>query len=106
VRPRDPDLFDDYPHGPGWRDPDTSRAAAEDIAGIAGTLRRIVFDHIGKHPHQTADEIALALGMTTRAIQPRVSELRALGLIENDGRGRNPSGHAAHLWIIKREHER
>jgi hypothetical protein len=78
VRPRDPDLFDDYPHGPGWRDPDTSRAAAEDIAGIAGTLRRIVFDHIGKHPHQTAD----------------------------DGRGRNPSGHAAHLWIIKREHER
>jgi predicted transcriptional regulator len=88
----------DYPHEPGWRDPETSREAAEAIAGMAGTLRRLVYDHIRKYPLQTADDIANKLHMSTRAIQPRVSELRALGLIMNDGRGRNPSGHAAHLW--------
>jgi predicted transcriptional regulator len=87
-----------YPHEPGWRDPETSREAAEAIAGIAGTLRRLVYDHIRKHPHQTADDIAVALRISTRAIQPRVSELRALGLIINSGRGKNPSGHSAHLW--------
>jgi hypothetical protein len=98
-----PDLFDyaeAYPAGPGWRDGDTSREAAEAMAGIAGTLRRVVYDYIARHPLQTADDIAIGLGKTTRAIQPRVSELRALGLIINDGRGQNPSGHAAHLWRI------
>lgn len=90
----------DYPHEPGWRDAETSREAAEAIAGIAGTLRRLVFDYIRTHPGRTADDIAAALKMSTRTIQPRVSELRALGLIINDGRGRNPSGHAAHLWKV------
>lgn len=90
----------DYPHEPGWRDPETSREAAEAIAGIAGSLRRLVYDEIRRHPLQTADDIAAALRMTTRAIQPRVSELRTLGLIVNDGRGKNPSGHAAHLWRV------
>lgn len=93
---------DTYPVTPGYRDRETSKEAAEAMAGVVGRLRRLVYDYIAKNPRRTADDIAAALNIQTRAIQPRVSELRALGLITNDGRGKNPSGHSAHLWVINK----
>jgi predicted ArsR family transcriptional regulator len=101
-----PDLFGyepkpRYPDEPGFKEGDTSREAAEDMALRAGTLRRRAYDFIVRHPHYTADEIAAALGETVLAIRPRISELRNKGLIVNDGRGTNSSGKAAHLWVAK-----
>lgn len=89
----------DYPTNPGWKEDDTSREAAEAMAGRAGTLRAAVYGFIRQNPRHTADEIARALGESVLAIRPRVTELRALGLITNDGRGTNDSGHSAHRWV-------
>jgi predicted transcriptional regulator len=88
-----------YPHAPGWRDPETSREAAEAMEPRAGTLRAAALAFIRAHPHHTSNEIAAALHETELAMQPRISELRAQGLIINDGRGRTRSGRSAHLWI-------
>lgn len=87
-----------YPEEPGWKEEDTSREAAESMAGRAGTLRRNAYDYICRFPYHTADQIAAALGESPLAIRPRISELRMKGLIINDGRGINRSGKAAHLW--------
>lgn len=94
----EPDLFDNYPDQPGWKEGDTSRAAAEAMVLRASNLRRDVFSFIRKHPHHTADEIAQALGESILSIRPRVSELRRMGLIDSDGKGRNKSGATAHQW--------
>jgi hypothetical protein len=94
-------LFDEargYPDEPGWKESETSKEAAEDIALRAGTLRRLAYDFILRHPYHTADEVAAALDESPLAIRPRISELRLQGLIVNDGRGLNRSGKAAHLW--------
>jgi hypothetical protein len=88
-----------YPDSPGFKEGDTSREAAEAMAVRAGTLRRLAYDWICKHPHHTADEVAEALDESPLAIRPRISELRIAGLIINDGRGLNRSGKAAHLWV-------
>lgn len=94
-------LFDEhYPDAPGYKEGDTSREAAEDMAARAGTLRRLAYDYIRLHPLHTADEVAAALGETPLAIRPRLSELRVKGLIVNDGRGLNRSGKAAHRWRV------
>ncbi len=89
-----------YPDIPGWKEDDTSRAAAEAIEPRAGTLRRLALDYIRRHPRRTADEVAEALDESPLAIRPRITELRVQGLIVNDGRGVNRSGKAAHLWKV------
>jgi predicted transcriptional regulator len=98
---KQPGLFDHrprYPRRPGWKESETSREAALEMEARAGTLRRLALDYIRKHPGHTADEVASALGESAWAIRPRVSELRKLGLVINEGRGRNKSGKGAHLW--------
>jgi predicted ArsR family transcriptional regulator len=87
-----------YPDAPGFKESETSREAAESMAGRAGTLRKLVYDHIVSHSHLTADQIADDLNESPLAIRPRVSELRAQRLIEPCGRGMNRSGKAAHIW--------
>lgn len=99
------DLFswadDRYPSTPGFKEGDTSREAAEAFAARAGTLRRLCYQYIRRNPRHTADEIAAALGETVLAIRPRISELRAAGIIRNDGRGLNRSGKPAHRWVVR-----
>lgn len=98
------DLFEwaaeHYPSAPGFKEGDTSREAAEAFAARAGTLRRLCYQYLKRHPRRTADEVAAALGETVLAIRPRISELRVAGAIRNDGRGTNISGHPAHRWIV------
>jgi len=87
----------EYPNLPGWKEGDTSRQAAEAMVH-APTLRGTVYTFIIIHPGHTADEIAEHLGESILAIRPRVSELRRLGLIVEDGKGKNKSGATAHRW--------
>lgn len=89
-----------YPHQPGFKvtRPETSREAAEVAAALAMTLRERVETWLRGH-EVTADECAEALGESILSIRPRLSELRALGRIEDTGKRRkNVSGNSAVVW--------
>ncbi|MBR0882448.1 MULTISPECIES: hypothetical protein [Bradyrhizobium] len=90
-----------YPSAPGWKEGETSREAAEEVAGGAEAQRRRAFAYIRENPGHTADEIAAALRESVLTIRPRISELRKMQLITNEGRGRNRSGKAAHCWRVR-----
>ena len=87
-----------YPDNPGFKEGETSRDAALRFGLNASTLRDRTYQYTCHHPQQRADQIAAALNESPWAVRPRVSELRRMGMIANDGRGRNPSGMTVHLW--------
>jgi len=73
----------EYPHHPGSKTGDTSQLAADSMAGIAPTLRRVVLEEIKNSEGLTADEVADKIRVSILSIRPRVSELRRMGLIED-----------------------
>lgn len=94
----------DYPEQPGHRGVDTSVAAAEAIAAVAGPLRRLVFRAIFTAGDRgaTTDEIAEALAMPRYSVQPRTTELKHARRIRDSGRRRyNASGCRAIVWVIE-----
>lgn len=97
-------LFDrkqKYPTAPGWKDRDTSEAAAEAIKPKADTLRQKVMTALSLRPMST-DDTADVLDEDKLAVRPRFSELSAMGLIEDTGRRtRNVSGKMAIVWRVK-----
>lgn len=95
------DLFTDfYPHSPGFRRTDTSRAAAEAVKPKASFLQAKVLEALAIRPMTTA-QIARHLGYAFEAVQPRSSELRAKDLIEDSG-ARGPSRDKSKLAIVWR----
>ena len=93
-------LFD-YPQTPGYRRTDTSKAAAEDIAPKAETLRQMCIRELF-HRGLTADECADILGVDKLAIRPRFSELLKMERITDSGiRRQNASGKSAIVWRLK-----
>lgn len=87
-----------YPHIPGYRDNDTSRAAAEDIAKAAKLMRERVYAVIA---FPMSDwEIASASGLNFETAQPRRSELLAAGrVVFADCYGVSPrSGKRVKKW--------
>lgn len=97
------DLLGDsiYPQSPGWRDPVTSRMAAVEIGETAATLRGKVLDELRKHP-LTVHATAKALNKPVPSIQPRFSELVAMGKIRWNGelRSNETSGKRAKVWAL------
>lgn len=92
------DLFA-YPHHPGARDRDTSRAAAASIAPAASTLRDRVLALYERNAGMTADECAGRLGLSILSVRPRVTELARLGRLRDSGARRaNGSGRSAIVW--------
>jgi hypothetical protein len=87
----------DYPYTPGSKGPDgTSEAAGVSMAPRARHLRRLAMIALARLGEATTLEAVAAVGVTREALQPRFSELRALGLVEpTGGRRFNPSGKAA-----------
>lgn len=95
------DLFTDfYPDAPGFRRSDTSRAAAEAVKPKAGTVRLMVLEALRLRP-MTSVEIADRLRLPYSTCQPRTSELRAKGLIEDSG-ARGESRDKSKLAIVWR----
>jgi hypothetical protein len=99
-----------YPYSPGWKsdDTETSREAAKAIKHSADALRCEALALLTEKP-LTADEVAEALRTPfmsdadfaefKRSIRPRVSELKADGLVEKTlMRRKNSSGRAAVVW--------
>ena len=93
---------DDYPRSPGWRKTDTSRDAARSIAPKAQKLRDIVYRAIEARGEQgaTCHELADITGIEYASAQPRFTELRIAGKIEDSGqRRKTPSGKASIVWV-------
>lgn len=91
-----------YPDTPGHRGVDTSIAAADKVAGIAGPLRRMVYRAVHEAGSRglTTDEIAAALRMPRYSVQPRTTELKYDRRIRDSGRRRpNASGCNAIVWV-------
>lgn len=87
-----------YPESPGYKEGGTSREAAESMQEDAATLRGRALDLL-KGEALTADEVAARLSRSILSIRPRISELRAKGLVKNTGQRRlNASGKQAAVW--------
>lgn len=94
----DADLFS-YPHAPGARDRDTSREAAEAVAGTAPLLRTKALAVVERSNGLTADEVAGRMGLSILSIRPRLTELSRLGKVRDSGQRRaNASGRRAIVW--------
>ena len=90
-----------YPNTPGWKasDNETSREAAKSIEAPAKTLRRKCHEAL-KLAAMTADEVAELVGASVLSVRPRVSELKAQGLVQaTDKRRCNISGKRAVVWL-------
>ncbi len=78
----------------------TSERAAQQIAGGADSLRRVVFTWIQSHGPSSDDEIQQALNMNPSTERPRRIELCKLGLVRDSGlTGKTRSGRACTLWV-------
>jgi len=97
--------WSDYPHSPGWKEPGTSREAAEAIESIAHTIRGEALRALKRSraytpPGLTPDQVAKAIGRSILAVRPRITELKIAQLIIKTGEKRlNTSGMRAAVWI-------
>lgn len=98
------DLFtyaNEYPNRPGHRGIDTSIEAAQKMAQSAKTIQDRVFKMLQLAPEtgMTTEELCQMMRMVPKTIQPRVSELRAIGKIEDSGlRRKSASGVRVIVW--------
>ncbi len=89
-----------YPQGPGWSGTATSKEAAQAIAHRCSPLRRKAVEAL-LHGPKTADEVAQYHRGDRDSYQPRLSELRALGVIEPSGERRlSAMGRPAIVWRV------
>jgi hypothetical protein len=94
-----------YPVSPGWKDRDTSKAAADAIAPTAECLRHMVLKALKVRP-MSADQIAAYLGIDKLSIRPRCSELsrhrsdRPARIMDSGKRTPNASGKMAIVWVL------
>lgn len=77
-----------YPRSPGYRNTDTSRAAAKAMEPRLSNLQAKVMAALREHGPLATFEIAPLIGESYRSTQPRTSELRAKGLIVDSGKRR------------------
>ena len=92
----------DYPNTPAPGRTDTSAEAAASIAHATGRIQRMVYHAIGEVGARglTCEELAERLRMERTTCQPRTSELKLLGLIEDSGQRRpNRNGKKAIVWV-------
>lgn len=88
-----------YPNAAGFKEPTTSREAAESTD--APRLRAMVEHAMRIFGPMTADETAYKLALPILSVRPRLSELRRLGRIVSTGqRRKNRSGKSAIVWAL------
>jgi hypothetical protein len=91
-----------YPEFPGAKGKDsTSFEAAQAIAPRVEGMRREVLEVFAAQGSLTVLEVVGFTRKPRESIQPRVSELRRMGLVESTGeRRKNPSGQSAAVQRI------
>jgi hypothetical protein len=94
-----------YPGTPGAKGQDsTSQKAAAAMATRAPCLRLLAMRTLARLEVATPLEVVAAAKVTREALQPRLSELRAIGLVEATGaRRQNPSGKWAAVLQLSAE---
>jgi predicted transcriptional regulator len=87
--------------GVGYRDTDTSSAAAEDITPKAPKIRAAVLECLRASPVPlSTEDIAQRIGVIYASVQPRLSELRNDCLVLDSGRrGTTQYGKSCILWV-------
>ncbi|MBC2651360.1 helix-turn-helix domain-containing protein [Novosphingobium aerophilum] len=90
-------MADRYPDIPGAKGPDgTSQEAAKATELHVSYLRRVAMRALDRLGEATVLEAVDFAKVSRESLQPRFSELRAMGLVEPTGaRRRNPSGKRA-----------
>jgi len=98
-------MADLYPDIPGAKGEgitrETSEAAADAIAPAVKLLQGAALRSLASLERATVLECISRTSYTRESLQPRFSELRAMGLIEPTGeRRRNPSGKSAAVLTL------
>lgn len=89
-----------YPYAAGYRNTDTSRAAA---SVDAATIRAQVLQTFRTVGAMTADECAERMEMSVLTIRPRCTELKRLGHLHDSGKRRpNASGKSAMILTTRK----
>lgn len=90
-------MTDRYPKSPGSKGGDgTSQLAAREMKPSVSRLRLLAIRTLRDLGEGTVLEAVTASRLTRESLQPRFSELRAMGLVEPTGaRRKNPSGKSA-----------
>lgn len=90
-------MDDRYPDIPGAKGLDgTSQDAADEMKQCVSHLRRVAMRSLAELGEATVLEAVAVADVTRESLQPRFSELRAMGMVEPTGaRRRNPSGKGA-----------
>lgn len=88
--------------GVGYRETDTSEAAAGRVESRAGTLRAAVLDVLRSASGPLSpDAVADILREDKLSIRPRFTELKAAGKIRDSGaRGKTDMGRSCILWEV------
>ena len=95
-----------YPHTPGFKDNGTGKEAALAYAPKAGSRRGQVLAGLDRGP-ATAEQIAKLIDLHWYLTRPRLSELKALGLvIETGDRGAGALGGRVNVWRLTTAEER
>ena len=94
-----------YPQQSGAKSPDgTSQDEADAIKPNVSRLRRMAILALARLGEATPLEVVAAIGLPRESLQPRFSELRAMGLVQPTGaRRRNPSGKFAAVLRLTEE---
>lgn len=102
------DLFayrDVFPDAPGYRNRDTSKAAAKSIMPKQGTIQAEVLRALHQRGPMTAREISVVIGRSYASTQPRTAELsqstpKRGALIKDTGQRRtdSESGKLVIVW--------
>jgi predicted ArsR family transcriptional regulator len=95
-----------YPHRAGFKDDGTGKEAAEAYGDKAVTNRSAVLIAVERKPG-TAEQIGERIGLHWYLTRPRLSELKAMGLIVKTGeRGKGALGGAVNVWRATTAEER
>ena len=91
-----------YPDAAGFQKTDTSREAAEAVSPTINERQRLVVEALRTWGPMTTVQVCERLGFLFHQLQPRLSECRALGLIEDSGlrgKSRDPKAKGI-IWRI------
>ena len=95
-----------YPHTPGFKDNGTGKEAALAYAPKVGRRRAQVLAGLESGP-ATAEQIAKRIDLHWYLTRPRLSELKALGLVVETGeRGAGALGGRVNVWRVTTAEER
>ena len=92
-----------YPHQAGWTEPTTSRDAAKAVerSGRKKLLQNKLTQLFKTGFTGTSEQAAYALREDYVSVQPRISELKSLGIIEPTGRtSKGRYGRPIKVWRL------